>query len=256
MVVPVLLLGLLSCDGAVTARPKPRWQPKPGLTWQWQLTVPVDRSIEADVYDIDGFDNGASVVRALHSRGRKVICYIDAGAYENWRPDAQRFPRSVLGKPNPQWPGERWLDVRRLDLLAPIMRARLGMCRRKGFDGVELDEIDGYANDTGFALTAADQLRYNRFLAREARRRGLAAGLKNDVEQVGRLVSNFDFAVNEECFQYRECGTLRPFISAGKAVFHVEYAVPRSQFCPVTRRLGFSSMRKRLALDAWRLPCR
>ncbi len=232
-----------------------RWQPRPGTTWQWQLTVPVDESVRAQVYDIDGFDNSAALVRRLHARGRKVICYLDVGAWESFRPDAGRFPPSVLGAVNPQWPDQRWLDIRRLDILGPIMERRLDMCRAKGFDGVELDEVDGWLHETGFPLTAADQLRYNRFLAREAHRRGLAAGLKNDLEQIPQLVSSFDFAINEQCFQYSECVRLRPFIAERKAVFHVEYEVAPRRFCPAVTRLRFSSMLKRLRLDAWRRVC-
>ncbi len=233
-----------------------RWLPAPGTTWQWQLTVPVDLSVDAQVYDIDGFDNSARVVARLHALGRRAICYLDVGAYEDYRPDARRFPPSVLGKPNPLWEGERWLDIRRLDVLAPIMRDRLDMCRAKGFDGVELDEVDGWSNDTGFPLTAADQLRYNRFLAREVRARGMSAGLKNDLEQVPQLVESFDFAIDEECFQYRECTALQPFVAAGKAVFHAEYRRAPEDFCPVATDLGLSSMQKRLVLDAWRVYCR
>ena len=233
-----------------------RWTPAPGTTWQWQLTVPVDLSVEADVYDIDGFDNSARVVARLHALGRKAICYVDAGAYEDWRPDARRFPAAVLGKPNPLWEGQRWLDIRRLDVLGPIMRDRLDMCRAKGFDGVELDEVDGWTNDTGFPLTAADQLRYNRFLAREVRARGMAAGLKNDLEQIPQLLDSFDFAIVEECYEYGECGALRPFVAAGRAVFHAEYRRAPSRFCPVATALGLSSMRKRLDLGSWRIYCK
>lgn len=240
---------------AGTASVQGRWQPRPGLTWQWQLTEPVDLSMRAQVYDIDGFENSAAVVRRLHARGRRVICYIEAGAWESYRSDAARFPKEVLGKPDTPWPGERWLDIRRLDVLGPVMRDRLDMCARKGFDAVEPDEVDGYANDTGFPLTAADQLRYNRFLAREAHARGLAVALKNDLEQVGQLVDVFDFAIDEQCFEFHECAMLLPFIRSGKAVFHVEYSVAAARFCPVTTKLGFSSMRKRLALGVWRQPC-
>lgn len=249
--------GLLTLIAPAAAREEStRWAPAPGTTWQWQLTVPVDLSVEADVYDIDGFDNSARVVDRLHARGRKVICYIDAGAYEDYRPDADRFPASVLGKPSPVWAGQRWLDIRRLDVLGPIMQARLDMCKEKGFDGVELDEIDGWSNDTGFPLTAADQLRYNRFLAREVRRRGMAAGLKNDLEQIPQLLGAFDFAIDEECYQYRECSALAPFVAAGKAVFHTEYRRAPKDFCPVATALGLSSMQKRLDLGAWRIYCR
>ena len=249
-----LLLSLITPASASDV--SARWAPTPGTTWQWQLTVPVDVSVEADVFDIDGFDNSSRVVARLHARDRKAICYIDAGAYEDYRPDAARFPTSVLGKPNPLWEGERWLDIRRLDILGPIMQRRLDMCRAKGFDGVELDEIDGWSNDTGFPLTAADQLRYNRFLAKEVRARGMAAGLKNDLEQIPQLLDSFDFAIDEECYEHNECAALKPFVAAGKAVFHTEYRRAPEDFCPVATALGLSSMRKRLDLGVWRIYCR
>ena len=53
------------------------------------------------------------------------------------------------------------MDVRRIDVLGPIMESRLDMCEEKGFDGVEPDNVDGYLNDTGFPLTKEDQLSYN-----------------------------------------------------------------------------------------------
>ena len=34
---------------------------------------------------------------ALHREGRKVICYLSTGAWEDWRPDAKKFPKSVIG---------------------------------------------------------------------------------------------------------------------------------------------------------------
>jgi hypothetical protein len=231
------------------------WRPKAGLTWQWQLTGTIDTSIAVDVYDVDGMLVGADTVAALHRAGRRVICYINAGAWEKYRSDASRFPAAVLGRVLDGWPDERWLDIRRWDVLEPLLSARFAECKRKGFDGVEPDNMDAYANDSGFPLTAADQLVYNRRLADLAHRHGLAVGLKNDVEQAAELVSAFDFAVNEECSRYRECERLRVFVTAGKPVFHVEYDVSVNQFCPSVKALGFSSMRKRLDLDAWRDPC-
>ena len=85
--------------------------------------------------------------------------------------------------------------------------------------------------------------------------RGLAVGLKYDVDQVRALEPWFDFAVNEECAAYDECAAYAPFTAAGKAVLHVEYDLARSQFCRGTTRLGLSSMRKRLDLGVWRRPC-
>ncbi|MFJ2742328.1 endo alpha-1,4 polygalactosaminidase [Streptomyces sp. NPDC087440] len=237
-------------------RPSSRaiWQPRPGTAWQWQLDGRVDPRTDVPVYDIDGFENSASDVARLHADGRKVICYINAGAWEDFRPDKAAFPKSVLGATN-GWAGERWLDIRRIDILRPLMEKRFDMCRAKGFDAVEPDLMDGYQNKTGFPVTAAHQIAYNTMLATIAHERGLAVGLKNDLEQIPQLVRHFDFAVNEECAEFDECESLRPFITAGKAVFHVEYTLPNGEFCAESRRLGLSSMRKNLDLDPWRKPC-
>ncbi|WP_046501764.1 endo alpha-1,4 polygalactosaminidase [Streptomyces odonnellii] len=243
-------------EGPGTGKPAPaaRWAPRPGTLWQWQLDGRVDPRTDVPVYDIDGFENTAADVARLHRDGRKVICYINAGAWEDFRSDRDTFPSSVLGRPN-GWDGERWLDIRRLDVLGPLMGKRFDMCRSKGFDAVEPDLLDGYLNDTGFPLRAGDQLAYNRMIARLAHERGMSVGLKNDLPQVPALVGTFDFAVNEECAQYGECALLTPFVRAGKAVLHVEYALPTEDFCAQSRRLGLSSMRKKLDLGTWRQAC-
>jgi hypothetical protein len=219
------------------------------------LTGTLDTSVAVDVYDVDAFTTPAGTVAALHAAGRRAICYVNVGAREDFRPDASTFPAAVVGQELDGWPGERWLDIRRWDLLEPIFRARFTLCRTKGFDAVEPDNVDGYTNESGFPLTAQDQLTFNRRVADLAHQLGLGVGLKNDVEQAATLAPAFDFAVNEECAHYRECETLRAFIAAGKPVFHVEYELPTTDFCPAVKALGFSSMRKRLDLDAWRQPC-
>jgi hypothetical protein len=233
--------------------PRP-WAYRPGMTWQWQLTGELDLTVDADVYELDAFTTPAAAVDALHAAGRKVICYVSAGAYENFRPDTARFPASVLGTAN-GWPGERWLDVRQWPVLEPVLRDRFRLCAGKGFDAVEADNVDGYANDSGFPLTAEDQLLFNRRLARLAHSLGLAIGLKNDLDQTAALEPDFDFAVNEECFRYGECGRLTPFTAAGKPVFHAEYDVDVGQFCAQARAMRLVSMRKRPDLDAWRQHC-
>jgi len=248
-----------SAGGTPRALPKPApcdgcWIPGPVTTWQWQLQGKIDRTVDAEAFDVDLFDTRARVVRALHRDGRAVVCYVDAGTWERWRPDADRFPKSVRGRPN-GWPGERWLDVRRLSVLRPIMRARIRLCAKRGFDGVEFDNVDGYANRTGFPLSGTDQLRYDAWLANQAHRSGLSVALKNDLGQVRRLLSYFDWALDEQCFQFHECGRLRPFTRAGKAVMEVEYHLALARFCPRAERLGFNAMKKHLALGAWRRSC-
>lgn len=255
----LVLTGCSGGSGGTDARPSGQpsgewWRPRPGLDWQWQLTGRLDTSVDVPVYDIDGFHHSKETVDALHRDGRKVVCYLSTGAWEDFRPDAGDFPESVIGRGN-GWEGERWLDIRRTDVLEPLMAERLDMCRDKGFDAVEPDNMDGYRNRTGFPLTAADQLRYNRLIARLAHERGMAVGLKNDLDQIPELVGDFDFAVNEQCAQYGECERLTPFVEAGKAVFHAEYELPTGRFCADSRRLQLSSLLKRYPLDAWRRTC-
>lgn len=224
------------------------WQPEPGTSWQWQLTGEINTSWDVAMYDIDLFDTPQATIDALHEEGRIVVCYFSAGTWEDWREDADDFPAEVMGEPMEDWEGERWLDIRRIDLLGPLMRRRLDLAAEKRCDGVEPDNVDGYTNRTGFDLSYDDQLAYNRWLARQAHRRGLSIGLKNDLDQIADLVDHFDWALNEQCFQYEECETLLPFIDAGKAVFGVEYEGDRDEYCPQAIAWGFSWLTKTLDL--------
>jgi len=232
------------------------WQPQPGTSWQWQLTGTLDTSLDVQMYDIDLFNTTQSQIAQLHNDGRIVICYFCAGSWEEWRPDASQFPPSILGNALEGWPDERWLDIRRLDVLGPILKARLDLAVQKGCDGVEPDNVDGYTNNTGFALTFQDQLNFNIWLANEAHARGLSVGLKNDLDQINELLPYYDWALNEQCFQYNECDSLLPFVNAGKAVFGVEYELATSQFCPKANAMNFDWLKKNYDLDAWRESCR
>jgi hypothetical protein len=225
------------------------WQPAPGTTWYIQLQGAVGADIDVQVYDIDLFDAPQSLIDQLHGLGRKVICYFNAGAFENWRPDAAVFSKRLKGRALEGWPGERWLDIRKLKRLAPIMQARLDMAVAKGCDGVDPDNLDGYQNRSGFPLKPRHQLAYNKALASWAHQRGLSIGLKNDLAQVRQLLSHFDWALNEQCFAYDECDLLAPFIQARKAVFSVEYTGDPAEFCPKAMAAGFSTLLLPLALD-------
>lgn len=225
------------------------WHPAPGTTWQWQLTGSIDTSVNAAMYDIDLVDASQSTIDTLHAAGRIVICYFSAGSYEGWRPDANKFPAASLGNTLDGWPDERWLDTRST-AVRDIMKARLDLAKSKKCDGVEPDNVDGYTNNPGFPLSSATQIDYNKFLAAEAHARGLSIGLKNDLDQVSALQPYFDWALNEQCAQYKECSMLSPFVAAGKAVFQTEY----SNSCPASTP-GHSILLKKLSLDAYRVVC-
>ena len=67
------------------------------------------------------------------------------------------------------------------------MLARLDLCKAKGFDALEPDNMEIYTNDTGFPLTYEDQLKFALWLADETHKRGLAIGQKNASDQVSQL---------------------------------------------------------------------
>ena len=247
-------LPLVTASG--TEPPSNWWRPTPGTSWQIQYSGALDTSLDVAMYDLDLFDTPQAVIDQLHAEGRIVVCYFSAGSWEDWRPDAGDFPPAVIGDPLDNWPGENWLDIRQLDLLGPLMAARLDLAAQKNCDGVDPDNVDGYTNATGFPLSYQDQLTYNRWLAEQAHQRGLAIGLKNDLDQIPDLLPYFEWALNEECFSYDECDLLTPFVQAGKAVFGVEYELETSQFCPQANALNFDFLKKNWDLDAWREACR
>ena len=167
--------------------------------------------------------------------------------------------RAVLGSKN-GWPGEKWLDIRQISVLGPIMSARIQKCKQTGFDGIEFDNVDGYANRTGFPLTATDQFNYNSYLANLAHQNGLSAALKNDLGQLTDLKPYFDYAINEQCMQYKECDYPPPglpdWTASGKAVFEVEYK-SNNLNCTKSNGWNFNAILKDLNLyDTPWSPCR
>ena len=272
------------------ARSSQLWAPPPNTPWQWEINHPIDVNNASDMgltdadgvtlnspaplmYDIDGFDNGQdpncnikdsagrcvqgqnNAVQQLHDMGKKVVCYIDTGVYESYRPDAYKFPRSVIGSVDAGWNGSYWLDIRQTSVLFPIMQARIKMCKDKGFDSIEPDEMVDYSNRSGFKLTYQDQLTYNRGIAAIAHSYGISIALKDDPEQAADLVDDFDWMLDEQCYQYDECALLTPFSDREKAVFDVEYNVPNSSFCADANARKIVAMRMPLNLDGGRWPC-
>lgn len=200
-----------------------RWMPSVTDTWQWQLHGTINTSYPAQVYDIDLFEAPQSVIDSLKAQGRDVVCYFSAGSAENWRPDYGQFLPSEMGNNLKGWPGERWVDTRSTNV-RNIMQARLDLAVSKRCDGVEPDNMEAYANNSGFPLDASTQADFNLFIANAAHARGLTVALKNDIQQLDVLGSSFDFAVNEECHQLNECNAYSAFLASGKPVFNAEYA--------------------------------
>jgi hypothetical protein len=213
-----------------------RWQPAQATTFYWDLAnAPPDNTKNVGAYDIDGWGNDAAEVAALHARGIKVVCYMDAGTYEPGRPDSGSFPAALKGSAVQGWPGEIWLDVRpsgpSYATLQSIMLARFTVCRDKGFDAVEPDNIDSYQNSPGFSTSAPDQLAYNEWIATTVHGLGLAVFQKNDLGQIPTLEPYFDGILDEQCNQYSECGALAPYTAAHKPAWDAEYTGTTASFC-------------------------
>ncbi|KAK4860742.1 hypothetical protein LT330_004473 [Penicillium expansum] len=200
------------------------WQPAAGVKWQIQLINAVeDTTVDADIWDIDLFDNTAETITTLQKKGHKVICYFSAGTYEDWRSDISKFDSADFGSNLDEWPGERWLNIKSSSVRA-IMSSRLDLAQQKGCDGVDPDNIDAYGNENGLGLTEADSIDFLTFLASESHSRGMSIGLKNGGDIIGSVIDKMQWSVNEQCAEYNECDVYAAFTAVNKPVFHIEYS--------------------------------
>jgi hypothetical protein len=204
------------------AGPASAWVPGPHEPFDIQLTAPFQLQLEGTVA-LGVHETSPARVQELKARGVRTVCVVNAGAWENWRPDSGAFDQRLIGANFAGWGGERWLDIRAQDSLRPILARRFDLCAAKGFDGVLLRNVDGYAHRTGFPLTAKDQLAYIRWLAAEARSRGLAVGIMNALELAPELVEDVDYAVSESCFEAGDCAALLEYRKRDMAAYVVEY---------------------------------
>src|ERR1700730_16191324 len=150
----VMVVALSTQAAAARTRPQPvrsneagnaggTWWHAPlgNQPWQWELDHPLSLTNEKDmgtdallpngrpapdpvIYDIDGFETAATTVASLQAKGFHVVCYIEVGAAENYRPDYASFPASALGKTVPGYTAERYVDIRNARVVS-IIEARL-----------------------------------------------------------------------------------------------------------------------------------
>jgi len=190
------------------------------MRWDWQIgrVTPLQRvgRRAVDIYDVDGFLTTRSEVDRIHAHWQaatlphpRLICYLDM-AWEDYRPDASPggyFPAASLGNVYFGFPQERWVDFRQLDALKPMLNERIAMCAKKGFDAVELDDIDSFdpPSTTGFHLTPGDAQNFLAYAFNQIHRYGMTGLWKNSpyLSWWGRRYA--DGAVVEECYIYRQC---------------------------------------------------
>jgi hypothetical protein len=193
------------------------------MRWDWQIGLVTPReqtgASAVDLYDVDGFLTTASEVSAIHQTWTaatlphpKAVCYLDV-AWEEYRPDASpesyggKFPANTLGKVYFGYPAERWLDFRQLDALKPMLKERINMCAQKGFDAVEIDDIDSFdpPSTTGFHLTPGDAENFLAYTFNLIHADGMTALWKNSPLLSAWGVRYTDGAVVEECYVSGQC---------------------------------------------------
>jgi hypothetical protein len=241
--------------------------------------------VSPDVYDIDlyvdtsitgdgNFVVNTAAVDAIHARGRHAICYMTAGDVENFRPDYPQFVafdnqcgHCLIGKPfSKRFSNEFWANLNndqgQRDFMLQMVTARVQKCAAAGFDGVEFDVVDAYAQGTrttGWNISYATQLDYDEALANIAHAYGMTVALKNDLGQLTDLMPYFDYAINEQCFQYKECDDNPPpgypaWVAAGKTVFTVEYRRKPKRFCAKANAADFNSIVKAKNFSLFDIP--
>jgi hypothetical protein len=277
---------------AAAGRTAAVWQPAEDTDWMWELgqplhtsnhnlmgtgvtawngdTAPGDNPL---LYDIDGIENPASTVAALHARGDHVVCYIEVGTAGNDYTSTQEgIPVTYydqlkqagdLGDKLKGYP-EYFVNINAPSAVS-IMEAMIDQqCSAKGFDGVEtdLDEtFDGNEGTTGFTITQADEEHYLTTLVDDMHRLGLAWIAKNlddtgSASFVDAMEPLAQGIISEQCNQYHTCSYLHRFLAADKWVGNAEYSKALSKFCPSDNAADMNGILFNQNLDGGRSPCR
>ncbi|MDQ0772787.1 hypothetical protein QF026_001253 [Streptomyces aurantiacus] len=151
-------------------------------------------------------DHTASPAAGLYN-----ICYVNAfqaqpGAEDEW---GDLLLRDAAGDVvyDPDW-DEAFLDIRtdtKRRQVAAKVNSWVDNCADKGFDAVEPDNLDSYTRTD--LISEANAKAFVRLLADHAHAKGLAIGQKNTPAlSTARSATGLDFAVAEECGEWKECG--------------------------------------------------
>ncbi|KAF2172124.1 glycoside hydrolase family 114 protein [Zasmidium cellare ATCC 36951] len=242
-------------------------KPTAGTTWNIQLiSLPsVDQANDpaCSLWDFDMEGADKKLIDAFHAKNHSVACYFSAGSWEDFRKDADDFPKEALGKVMKGWENEKWVDTRNQQL-RDVIKKRIQSAKNKGCDAIDADNVDGYSNDTGFDLTEDDGVDYVKFLAGAAHDLGMAYGLKNAEDILERVLDVSQFSVQEECVFYQDCDKFQPFIKANKPVFNIEYPDDKpdeslkdfvKESCSDANARGFSQLIKQRDLGDFTETC-
>ncbi len=170
-------------------------------TFDYQIGGAYAPSSSVTVVDRDRTDSPVA--------GKYNVCYINAfqsqpGESGSWGSLLLRTSGGGLVQ-DPGWPGEYVVDTRQSAAVATFVGSWIKACAAKGFQAVELDNLDSYTRSGGL-LSASNNLDVFGRLVAIGHAAGVAVGQKNTVDQSSAAKAlGADFAVAEECQVYSEC---------------------------------------------------
>ena len=241
----------------------PDLQPPASPSWDWQIGATSEADIQVpagvNLMDVDGFAVSAATIQSYRAQGIYTVCYINAGSYQPGLPDSADYPESLNLQADPDWPGEYFLDVTDVfkpgSVLASILGKRLDMCKAKGFDALEPDNLQNDENIMSGQITTQAQLDFNGWIANLAHEKGLAVLQKNGPDKIlqtttagVRMVDAFDGILDEECQKFSECDALSEYSKRGKIALDVEYAQSLTLDCAAMVSRGIVALKKDLLL--------
>jgi len=209
---------------ATTTAPKSDYAlPPANAVWDYQIGGPYTPIAQVGIVDRDHAESPAA--------GKYNVCYVNG--FQTQPGDSGQWPSAALlrdsaGKlvEDKDWPGEYMVDTRSETSRTAIMSvvgSWIDSCATKGFDAVEVDNLDTFTRDPSKQLTQAGNLALAKLMATRAHSQGLAIAQKNTVElaSAGKTQVGFDFAVVESCQLYDECSAYTDVY--GAQVYEVEY---------------------------------
>ncbi|NQX26548.1 endo alpha-1,4 polygalactosaminidase [Microbacteriaceae bacterium VKM Ac-2854] len=208
-------LGLTACSAAPTAFPAD------GVA-DYQLGGAYDPPAGVTIVERDS--------DAEPAEGRYSICYVNGfqsqpGQGEEWLDAGLVLLADGEAVIDENWPDEMLLDTSTPQARAAIAErigAVIDSCAEKGFDAVEIDNLDSDTRSNG-ALTDEDNRALATLYVQRAHAAGLAIGQKNTADRAEEYADDpgFDFAVSEECFTFDECAAYTD--AYGADVIDIEY---------------------------------
>ncbi len=269
------------------------WQPPADANWMWEIGTPL---VTADanlmgigvtayngdtapsdnptIYDIDGIENTAATVAALHAAGDHAICYIEVGTAGNYYTAAQEGIATTyyaqlqaagdLGGSLSGYP-ESFININAASAVSIIESMINQQCAQKGFDAVETDLDETFSNNEGstpFTITQANEEAYLTTLADYMHSIKLGWIAKNlDDTGIASFVSDMEplsqGIISEQCNQYSSCSLLSPYEKADKWIGNAEYAPEtQAEFCASDNAANINGVLFNVNLDGGRQPCR